>query len=159
MNKQMWQRRGYLGAGWAFTAGVHYIRSSTAGDQRHPLQEASCWLLSVKSLCRQPWWCVEISGTISLQLPTTLLLDRSASLNSAVRQKPCEAPPSDLKELALPHFKSLPEQSLWNFQGQRWILGPWLLFPFSCAKWPSDFLCPLSLFHFHLLLSLSISVA
>lgn len=89
----MWQRGGHLGAGWASTAGVHHIRGSATRDQRHPLQEASSWLFPVKSLSRQPW-CVEISGTISHQPSSILLLDGSVSLNSEQLDrkpaKPCE---------------------------------------------------------------------
>lgn len=64
-HSQMWQRGRYLGAGRAPTAGVHYIWSSTTGDQGHPLEEASSRLFSVKPSSRQPCgvWEKNISGT------------------------------------------------------------------------------------------------
>lgn len=81
LNSQVRQCGGHLGAGWASTAGVHYIWSSATGDQRHPLQEASSRLFPVKCWSGQPP-PVDVSGTISHQLPSILLLDGPVGLSS-----------------------------------------------------------------------------
>lgn len=91
VDHQVWQCGSHLGARWASTAGVHNIWGSSTRDQRHPLQEASSRLFPVKSLSGQPW-CVEISGSVSHQPPSILLLDSSVGLNrEQFGQKACQS--------------------------------------------------------------------
>lgn len=144
----MWQCGSHLGVGWASTAGVHHIWSSTTRDQRHTFQETSSRLFPVKSLSRQPWH-IQISSTVSHQPPSILPLDRSVSVNSKQwDRKPaklCQAPAQlQLEELDFFALLPKPDRAV-TVEGvrARWLMGPWLLsFLFSYIKVAISFCSP-----------------
>lgn len=145
----MWQCGRYLGAGWASTAGVYHIWSSTTGDQRHPLQEASSWLFPVKSSKQTAMMCWNRGYHLTPAALHPAAGPFCQSELAAVRQKTCwtlwSSAQLHLEELDFCRTAQAWQSSHCDRCGVRWKLGPWLLsLLLLYRRWPFSF-CPQSL--------------